>query len=234
MRILKKINIVNNIYSSNHYGDFIVEKELNSQGTSTYYQVRFLKTGTVCKAEKHNIKKGSVADCYAKTIYGVACRGQASSRHPTLNKVAFKRWTAMVSRCYNQNDIGYKSYGGKGYTVSDSWLCFENYIRDIVDIEGFNEEKYLKGIIQLDKDIKAPGNKEYSADKCIFLNASINKRNQPSKQRDFYAISPQGQQFIYNNANACAKENNLTARTILKCLKGQFSQHKGWTFKYVV
>jgi len=234
VRILKKINIVNNIYSSNHYGDFIVEKELNSQGTSTYYQVRFLKTGTVCKAEKHNIKKGSVADCYAKTIYGVACRGQASSRHPTLNKVAFKRWTAMVSRCYNQNDIGYKSYGGKGYTVSDSWLCFENYIRDIVDIEGFNEEKYLKGIIQLDKDIKAPGNKEYSADKCIFLNASINKRNQPSKQRDFYAISPQGQQFIYNNANACAKENNLTARTILKCLKGQFSQHKGWTFKYVV
>lgn len=231
---MKKINIVNNIYSSNHYGDFIVEKELNSQGTSTYYQVRFLKTGTVCKAEKHNIKKGSVADCYAKTIYGVACRGQASSRHPTLNKVAFKRWTAMVSRCYNQNDIGYKSYGGKGYTVSDSWLCFENYIRDIVDIEGFNEEKYLKGIIQLDKDIKAPGNKEYSADKCIFLNASINKRNQPSKQRDFYAISPQGQQFIYNNANACAKENNLTARTILKCLKGQFSQHKGWTFKYVV
>lgn len=231
---MKKINIVNNIYSSNHYGDFIAEKELNSQGTSTYYQVRFLKTGTVCKTEKHNIKKGSVADCYAKTIYGVACRGQASSRHPTLNKVAFKRWTAMVSRCYNQNDIGYKSYGGKGYTVSDSWLCFENYIRDIVDIEGFNEEKYLKGIIQLDKDIKAPGNKEYSADKCIFLNASINKRNQPSKQRDFYAISPQGQQFIYNNANACAKENNLTARTILKCLKGQFSQHKGWTFKYVV
>lgn len=231
---MKKINIVNNIYSSNHYGDFIVEKELNSQGTSTYYQVRFLKTGTVCKTEKHNIKKGSVADCYAKTIYGVACRGQASSRHPTLNKVAFKRWTAMVSRCYNQNDIGYKSYGGKGYTVSDSWLCFENYIRDIVDIEGFNEEKYLKGIIQLDKDIKAPGNKEYSADKCIFLNASINKRNQPSKQRDFYAISPQGQQFIYNNANACAKENNLTARTILKCLKGQLSQHKGWTFKYVV
>ena len=231
---MKKINIVNNIYSSNHYGDFIVEKELNSQGTSTYYQVRFLKTGTVCKAEKHNIKKGSVADCYDKTIYGVACRGQASSRHPTLNKVAFKRWMAMVSRCYNQNDIGYKSYGGKGCTVSDSWLCFENYIRDIVDIEGFNEEKYLKGIIQLDKDIKAPGNKEYSADKCIFLNASINKRNQPSKQRDFYAISPQGQQFIYNNANACAKENNLTARTILKCLKGQFSQHKGWTFKYVV
>lgn len=231
---MKKINIVNNIYSSNRYGDFIVEKELYSQGTSTYYQIRFLKTGTVCKAEKRNIKKGFVADCYAKTIYGVACRGRASSKYPTLNKVAFKRWIAMVSRCYNQNDISYKSYGDKGCTVSDSWLCFENYVRDITNIEGFNEEKYLEGAIQLDKDIKISGNKEYSADKCIFLNASINKKNQPSKQKDFYAISPEGQQFMYNNTNTCAKENNLTARTILKCLKGQFSQHKGWTFKYIV
>lgn len=231
---MKKIDIIGNVYSSNHYGDFIVEKELYPQGTNVYYQIRFLSTGTTTKAEKHNIKKGSVADCYAKTIYGVACRGRASSKYPVLNKVAFKRWLAMLSRCYNKNDIGYKSYGAKGCVVSEDWLCFENYVRDIINIKGFNKEEYLKGIIQLDKDVKIPDNKEYSVDKCIFLNASANKKNQPSKQRYFYAISPQGQQFIYNNANLCAQEHDLTARTILKCLKGQFKQHKGWTFKLVV
>lgn len=231
---MKKINIVGNIYSSNHYGNFIVEKELYSKGTEYYYQIRFLNTGTVHKAEKHNIKKGTVSDCYAKTIYGVACRGRSSSTHPTLNKVAFKRWLAMVSRCYNKNDVGYKSYGAKGCYVADEWLCFENYVRDITTLKGFDEKEYIDGSIQLDKDTKVAGNKEYSVGKCIFLSASTNKKNQPSKQKMFYAISPQGQQFIYNNANDCAKEHNLTASTILKCLKGQFSQHKNWTFKYVV
>ncbi len=231
---MKKIDIVGNIYKSNHYGDFIVENELYTKGTSTYYQVRFLNTGTISQAEKGNIMGGRVADCYARTIYGVACRGNASSRYPDLNKVAFKRWLAMVSRCYNKNDIGYKSYGGKGCTVSDRWLCFENYIKDIVELDGFTENDYLDGNIQLDKDRIVRGNKEYSPDKCVFLMESDNKQYQPSKCRKFLAVSPNGAELIYHNANACARENGLTARTILKCLHGQFKQHKGWTFKYIV
>lgn len=231
---MKEININGNIYKHDKYGEFIVLKKEFAKKTSTYYTVKFLNTGTLVLAEKRNIVNLHIADPYAKTIYNVACKGRASSRHPELNKIAFKRWIAMISRCYNQQDRGYNHYGAKGVKVSERWLCFENYLQDIQTIDGFDIIKYKTGEIQLDKDMKYINNKLYCLENCIFIKQSVNKQNQPSKMRDFIAISPENEVKHYNNINKCAKENNLTARTISKCLHNQLKQHKGWTFSYVV
>lgn len=230
---MKEVNIIGKEFPSNKYGNFIVMEKKFTKDTSTYYSIKFVDTDTVSLCEKRNILHGRVADCYAKTIYDVGCRGNVSSRYPKLNGVAFKRWCAMLSRCYNQNGMGYKSYGGKGCRVSADWLCFENYLMDIQEIDGFDIDDYLNGEIQLDKDTKVSGNKLYSKENCIFLQKQENQSFQPSIQKEFIAISPEKIVFQYSNANKCAKEHNLTARTILKCLHGQFSQHKGWTFQYV-
>ena len=33
----------------------------------------------------------------------------------------YKRWRGMKTRCYNQSDVSYHLYGGRGITVCDEW-----------------------------------------------------------------------------------------------------------------
>ncbi len=40
-------------------------------------------------------------------------------------------WKMMISRCNNQNNIGYKYYGGRGIKVCNRWLQLENFIEDM-------------------------------------------------------------------------------------------------------
>ncbi len=228
----KKENIIGLIFTNRIGQNFIVLSEEYSIKTEYYYKIKFIETGAEKIVEKRNLRKGNVKDNFAKNIYGVACKGKSNSRHPLFNKITFKRWYAMIERCYNSNSIEYKSYGGKGVKVCKEWLCFDNYIKDIKNIKGFNEETYLLGKIQLDKDLKIKGNKLYSPDTCLFVETHINKSNQPSKKKLFIAISPEGNTYEFDNQNECARQFNLTARTIGKVLNKQLKTHKGWHFIY--
>lgn len=56
-------------------------------------------------------------------------------------------WRAMVSRCTNRADQNYTRYGGRGITVCERWLVFENFLADMGDrpqglsIERINNER---------------------------------------------------------------------------------------------
>lgn len=39
----------------------------------------------------------------------------------------------MITRCTNPNTKGWKNYGGRGITVSESWMNFDNFYRDMGD-----------------------------------------------------------------------------------------------------
>jgi len=43
----------------------------------------------------------------------------------------YQTWANMVHRCTNPDDIGYSYYGGRGITVCDRWLKFENFFADM-------------------------------------------------------------------------------------------------------
>ena len=39
-------------------------------------------------------------------------------------------YNGMRLRCYNENNVNYKYYGGKGVTICDEWLLsFEKFFR---------------------------------------------------------------------------------------------------------
>ena len=40
-------------------------------------------------------------------------------------------WTAMLSRCRNPNRSNFKNYGGRGISVCQRWLIFENFLADM-------------------------------------------------------------------------------------------------------
>lgn len=231
---MKKIDIIGQEFESKSGSKYVVLEYLYNVSTEYYYKIRFLETDKVKIAEKDNIRKGHVKDDYKKTIYGVACRGNESSRYPEINKLAYKRWYAMIERCYNKNAFSYKSYGAKGVTVSPEWLCFENFFKDLPDIPGYDEKEYISGELQLDKDTILEGNKTYSKETCVFLSRSKNAKNQPSKKKRFIATNPNGEQFVFFQQIDCAERFGLTARTIGKVLDGHLKSHKGWKFRYEV
>jgi hypothetical protein len=40
-------------------------------------------------------------------------------------------WSGMISRCTKTNSVSYERYGGRGITVSNDWLKFENFVADM-------------------------------------------------------------------------------------------------------
>jgi hypothetical protein len=39
----------------------------------------------------------------------------------------------MLTRCFNPNNSSYDDYGGRGITVCEEWLSFENFYADMGD-----------------------------------------------------------------------------------------------------
>jgi hypothetical protein len=58
-------------------------------------------------------------------------KGLAKKKHGLTKTKIYSVWSNMKNRCYNPNYIKYKDWGGRGIKLSDSWLTFENFYRDM-------------------------------------------------------------------------------------------------------
>ena len=77
----------------------------------------------------------------------------------------YKRWEGLITRCYSKKSLElHPAY--IGCYVSNEWKYFSNF-------KLWMENQDWEGK-HLDKDILYPGNKMYSADKCIFVPSYIN------------------------------------------------------------
>ncbi len=48
-----------------------------------------------------------------------------------LNTSTYECWTNMKTRCFNPEYIRFDRYGGRGVTVCERWLSFENFLADM-------------------------------------------------------------------------------------------------------
>jgi hypothetical protein len=54
--------------------------------------------------------------------------GHARRGNPSATYVS---WAQMISRCLNPRHRRWKDYGGRGITVCERWLVFENFLADM-------------------------------------------------------------------------------------------------------
>lgn len=78
----------------------------------------------------------------------------------------WQKWSSMLARCYSEIRLReHPSY--KGCYVCEEWLTFSIF-------KAWMEKQDWEGK-SLDKDLLIEGNKVYSPDTCVFVEASLNK-----------------------------------------------------------
>ena len=53
------------------------------------------------------------------------------NRHGMAETSEYTSWQGMKNRCFNPNYHRYSDWGGRGITVCDRWLNFENFLADM-------------------------------------------------------------------------------------------------------
>jgi hypothetical protein len=57
--------------------------------------------------------------------------GRAKATHGMSRTPTYRSWEAMKYRCLQPGSSAYKDYGGRGITVCERWLTFENFLADM-------------------------------------------------------------------------------------------------------
>jgi len=195
------------------------------------YIVKFINTNYETTTCPSSIKTGAIRDPFYKHIAGIGCLGNASRRHFLYN-----RWRAMISRCYSEVDKSYKYYGNNGIYVCDDWHCFENYIKDVVKLEGYNEEKVKNKELNLDKDILSDvENKCYSPETCKWVTFIENNNTRSIRTVKYFEATRIIDDYkeISNVIIEFARKYNLDNNSINNCLNNRRKTHKGWKFSYI-
>ncbi len=118
------------------FGDLTVIERApnNSRGSARWRcQCECGKTTITCGKQ---LRAGQAHSC------GCVSRSELGPRrlkHGHARRIAGKQsrayhvWIGMKDRCLNVNNRAYSYYGGRGITVCDRWLMFENFHEDMGD-----------------------------------------------------------------------------------------------------
>lgn len=204
-----------------------IEKDIRNK---TVYKIRFIQSGYETIVYKQKITQKKIKDVYEPILCDIAYIGNVSYKG---NEKYYNIWRGIIRRCYDPRRKDYKSYGGKGVAVSDRWHCFEYFLEDICKVDGYDEQMFLEGKIELDKDIKSHNSKLYSLETCTFVTPKENSKHKDVKNTKFTAITPNGETIVSEkNIAYFAKENDLRESGVINVLKGRQKTTKGWRFYY--
>jgi len=158
-------------YVGKKYGRLKITANLPNNKRHLHKVTAICDCGTIKDYYLSNVTSGKTVSCgcfnrqMSSERYKVLNLSHGLSSHP-LSRV----YAAMISRCYDANDISYKRYGGKGVTVCDEWLD------DFISFYNWAINNGWQEGLQLDKDING-NSKLYSPETCIFVTRKINCRN---------------------------------------------------------
>lgn len=67
---------------------------------------------------------------------------ERSTKHGKAGEKIYYIWQKIISRCTNPDDKNYHNYGGRGITICEEWLDFQNFYDYVSTLEHFGEKGY--------------------------------------------------------------------------------------------
>lgn len=125
------------------FGNLVVKGMVRYSNSGVKW-VCVCKCGNSTTVRASNLKAGSVQSCgclrrdHCKTM---------SYKHGHHKSAEYQSWRSMLKRCLNPKTAGYRYWGGRGISVCDRWMIFENFLFDMgprppgttldrIDVEG--------------------------------------------------------------------------------------------------
>ena len=100
------------------------EQYTNTNGTKSSASVVLCVCGNTRTARNNSLKRGKTNSCGCLHVERMTKDGfSAIPEYDVLR--------AMIRRCTNPKDIAYLNCGGRGITVCERWMKFENFIEDM-------------------------------------------------------------------------------------------------------
>ena len=128
------------------------------------------KKDTICKVDGCNKRVDSKGLCQKHYVrfrkYGDHSIVNVS-RHGKYGTPEYNAWASIKRRCNNENNPGYKDYGGRGITVCDEWA--NNFMAFYNDM---GKKPFVKA--QIDR---IDNNRGYYKENCRWTTATNNMRN---------------------------------------------------------
>jgi thymidylate synthase len=121
------------------YGEFTV---VAYDDCNKYFTVKFRKTGfTENNVSVQQIEDGTVQDPYFPEICGVACLGNYDTEVPQeiIDRLKII-WCQIIHRCYDPEHPSYTKYEARNVYVSNNWLIFANFLRDVQNLDGWHNK----------------------------------------------------------------------------------------------
>jgi hypothetical protein len=112
-----------------------LDKKVYPSGVPSRVFLLSCDCGNVAEKELIHLKSGHTSSCGCARIDTLAKAWLANETHghSRVGKttVEYTAWQAMKDRCFNRNNRMFKYYGGRGITVCERWLSFENFYDDM-------------------------------------------------------------------------------------------------------
>lgn len=63
--------------------------------------------------------------CYSRE------RSREAAKHGMSSSSTYVSWRSMIARCNNPRNKDFPKWGGRGISICDRWLVFENFLEDM-------------------------------------------------------------------------------------------------------
>lgn len=185
--------------------------------------IKFIKTGCEKVVRGDYVTEGTVTDYLRPTVYGVGYLGSENKRKTKIEKLAHKRWSHMLERCYSERWHKAKpTY--EICEVCDDWKDLSVFTRWFIDNYPDDGREY-----HLDKDIKIQGNKIYSPEACIFVSPEDNSMHRCGTLNKYFVLShnKHGIRYVRNLSNL-AREFGVNQNGFSYLVNGHKKTYHGW------
>ena len=212
--------ITGSIHNTYRCGKLIILEYIN------HYNVRVLFPDTQYETtvQAQTIRGKYIKDRLKPLVYGVGFIGEGKYTS-TANANAYQMWTGMLKRCYCPKYHKIRpTY--KKCTVHEELRNFQDFAEFIYT---FSTEEGLKKVC-LDKDIKIPGNKEYTKASVSLVTLSENSQHATGTLGIVWTVHHKdGRIVTFDNQRIFAKKNDIHQASLNRVVLGKQKSCKGWS-----